>query len=71
MTRPKRKAIHLSVKRAVLMRPRTVEELLAGDEFRSSLIPNADSESCGALLWHGWALMDSFLAGIDWARKNP
>jgi hypothetical protein len=49
---------------------RPIEELQAGDEFRRSLIPKADGEKVGAYLWHGWALMDSFLAGVDWARKQ-
>jgi hypothetical protein len=23
-----------------------------------------------AVAWHGWVLMNAFLAGIDWARKT-
>lgn len=50
---------------------RPIEELQAGDEFRKSLLVRADSAHHGAPLWYGWALMEAFLAGIDWARKHP
>lgn len=50
---------------------RPIEDLQAGDEFRKSLVLKADSMNHDAPLWHGWALMDSFLAGVDWARKHP
>lgn len=49
---------------------RPIEELDAGNSFRSDLVPKADDDRHGAPLWHGWALMDAFLAGIDWAREN-
>lgn len=47
-------------------------EIVAGDLFRSMLIPRADVKADanhGAPLWHGWALMAAFLAGIDYARR--
>lgn len=46
---------------------------MAGNAFRDTLVPRADSDSHGAPLWHGWAIMDAFLAGIDHARsiKEP
>jgi hypothetical protein len=49
---------------------RPIEELQAGDEFRWTLVDQAVANHIGAPLWHGWALMDAFLAGIDWARKH-
>jgi hypothetical protein len=49
---------------------RPIEELVAGNAFRDSLVRRADSDFSGAPLWHGWALMDAFLAGIDWERKR-
>ncbi len=49
---------------------RPIEELQAGDEFRRALKPKADADNMGAPLWHGWALMDAFLAGVDWAREQ-
>lgn len=49
---------------------RPIEELQAGDAFRASLVPRADAMQGSAPLWHGWAIMDAFLAGIDYARKQ-
>lgn len=50
---------------------RPIEEIEAGEEFRSTLIPKADAMTPGeAPLWHGWAIMDAFLAGIDYARAD-
>ncbi len=52
------------------MDERPIEELQAGEEFRRSLLPRADGDLHGAPLWHGWAIMEAFLAGIDYANKN-
>jgi hypothetical protein len=52
------------------MSDRPTEELLAGDEFRHSLHYRADAWHHNAPLWHGWAIMDAFLAGIDYARRE-
>lgn len=49
---------------------RPIEELKAGDLFRNSMVPRADKVIFGAPLWHGWVIMDAFLAGIDYARSN-
>lgn len=50
----------------------TSEELQAADAFRNTLLDLADArDAAGAPLWYGWALMDAFLAGIDYARKAP
>lgn len=51
-------------------RKRPIEELQAGNAFRDSVIEKRDFTSGGAPLWHGWVIMDAFLAGIDWARAN-
>ncbi len=52
------------------MTERAIEEIKAGDTFRASLIERADGYANGyAPLWHGWAIMDAFLAGIDYARR--
>lgn len=54
------------------MTDRPIEEIRAGWEFREKLISRADaSTGGGAPLWHGWAIMDAFLAGIDHGRANP
>lgn len=49
---------------------RPIEELKASDEFRRSLILRADAMNGGAPLWHGWAIMDAFIAGIDYAQAK-
>jgi len=51
------------------MTDRPIEELKTGNAFRDSLVPKADDNRSGAPLWHGWAIMEAFLAGIDYARK--
>lgn len=50
---------------------RPIEDLLAGDAFRKTLLPLANGSRMDAPLWHGWALMDAFLAGLDHARATP
>lgn len=52
------------------MTDRPIEDLQAGDAFRNSLIERADAYRGRAPLWHGWALMDAFLAGADYARMQ-
>jgi hypothetical protein len=49
-------------------RVRPLEEIQAGHVFLATLIPRADDPV--NLLWHGWAIMDAFLAGIDYARAQ-
>lgn len=49
---------------------RPIEELTAGNDFRLSLVPRADGDRIGAPLWFGWALMDAFLAGVDYGRQT-
>lgn len=51
---------------------RPIEDLEAGNAFRDSLCARADAYAGEYPLWHGWAIMDAFLAGIDYARsKEP
>jgi len=49
--------------RCMAREPR-VDDVVAGNEFRDSLVPKADAERGGSPLWHGWAIMDAFLAGV-------
>jgi hypothetical protein len=51
------------------MTDRPIEELVAGDKFRDTLVPRADHMNGAFPMWYGWAIMDAFLAGIDYARK--
>ena len=49
----------------------SIDELKAGDAFRQSLIERADGSNIGGdPVWYGWAIMDAFLAGIDYARRE-
>lgn len=52
------------------MTEQNIDDLKAGNEFRDSLIPRADAQRDNALLWHGWAIMEAFLAGAEHARKQ-
>lgn len=53
------------------MSDRPIAELEAGSAFRQELIERADArDSSGSPLWHGWAIMEAFLAGIDYARSQ-
>jgi hypothetical protein len=47
-----------------------VEVLRAGDAFRESLFPRADAHRGPYPLWHGWALMDAYLAGVRAERER-
>jgi hypothetical protein len=49
---------------------RPIEDIQAGAIFRRSLIERADATLGNAPLWHGWALMDAFLSGIDYERER-
>jgi len=52
------------------MTERPMEQFRAGDAFIQTIVPKADADNRGAPLWHGWAIMDGFLAGIDWQEEN-
>lgn len=48
---------------------RETDDIVAGNTFRETLVPRADSSAAGGFpLWHGWALMEAFLAGTDHGR---
>lgn len=50
---------------------RPIEDLVAANAFRDTLVPRADGFANGnAPLWHGWAVFDAFLAGLDHARQS-
>lgn len=49
---------------------RPIEDLEAADKFRRSLIDQANDYNGAAPLWHGWAIFDAFLAGLDHARNE-
>lgn len=56
---------------------RPIEELRAGDELRARMIPRADvnprpygTPAELPPMFHGWAIMEAFLAGVDWARAQ-
>jgi len=51
------------------MTQRPIDELRAADDFRNSLCGRSDGNRLGAPVWHGWAIFDAFLAGIDYARR--
>jgi hypothetical protein len=53
------------------MSNRPIEELKAGNDFRDSLVSRADAfDPTLAPLWHGWVIVDAFLAGIDFAKSD-
>ena len=40
----------------------------AGWDYRRTLVARADDPD--RLLWHGWAIMEAFLAGVTWEQKR-
>jgi len=44
------------------------EDFQAADAFRKTLFPRADGELYGSPVFYGWAIMESFLAGINLGR---
>jgi hypothetical protein len=49
----------------------TLQEIQAGDAFRKTMIKRSDATFGSAPLWHGWVIMDAFLAGMMWERNRP
>lgn len=49
---------------------RPIEDLIAANAFRDTLVPRADAHRGAAPLWHGWAVFDAFLAGMDHGRQT-
>ena len=54
-------------------RNEVLKDIVAGDAFRNTLLARADARTVGGNypLWHGWAIMDAFLAGAAFARSKP
>lgn len=50
-------------------RESTIEELNAGNEFRDSVMKRADGY-LGGDFWHGWVIMDAFLAGVEYQKAK-
>lgn len=51
--------------------PKDLDATVAAVAFRDRLVPKADLLAHGVYpLWLGWALIEAFLAGIDYARKT-
>ena len=48
----------------------SLDDVIAGNAFRNTLLPRADANTSGFPLWHGWAIMDAFLAGIEYSRNQ-
>lgn len=48
----------------------SLEDLKAGDAFRDYLLDRKDAEVHGCPLWYGWAIMNAFLAGANYAREQ-
>lgn len=50
----------------------TMAELNAGNQFRDSMIDRADgrTEEVSAPYWYGWVIMEAFLAGVEYEKKN-
>lgn len=50
---------------------RQIDDIEAGVAFRNSVLAKADdATNGGAPLWHGWVIMDAFIAGADYARAK-
>lgn len=50
---------------------RPIEEIVAADAFVRGMVPAADGVQQPFPTWHGWALRDAYLAGLDAGRKVP
>lgn len=50
---------------------RPIDDIMAGDAFRKTILVKADCTGDGYPKWHGWAIMDAFLAGAEYGRNNP
>jgi len=46
---------------------RPMSELLAAEAHLQAVKPDITHPYPA---WHGWALREAFLAGIDWAKEN-
>ena len=50
-----------------------IDDLCAGNDFRERMLPSANGFQGGAPWWHGWVIMDAYLAGLKAGRaeKSP
>lgn len=48
------------------------EDLIAADKFRETVVPRADGYSAWGRfpLWHGWVIVDAYLAGLKAGREE-
>ena len=42
----------------------------AGNSYRNTILSRADGTLDGCPFWHGWAIMDAFIAGAAHAKKD-
>ena len=47
-----------------------IGDIRAAYDFRATLIPRADAWRGAAPLFHGWAIADAYLAGLEAGRKE-
>lgn len=52
------------------MTERSIDDITAGAAFRKKMVERADCWDGSAPLWHGWVIMDAFLAGMDYAKAG-
>lgn len=52
------------------MSKRTIEEIHAAYDFRTTLLPRADLDHSGAPMWYGWAIAEAFWAGIEYQKRQ-
>lgn len=51
---------------------RPIEDVVAANAYRDTLINRADGGfDWGCPWWHGWVIVEAYLAGLDAGRKEP
>jgi hypothetical protein len=48
----------------------SVDDLVAASKFRDSLLSKADGQEGPFPYWHGWAIVQAYLAGLTAGRKQ-
>ena len=51
------------------MKRRLLEDLEAANDLCDRMTKFADKKQDGVYWWSGWAIVDAFLAGVDYERK--
>jgi hypothetical protein len=46
------------------------DEHSAAYDFVETMRPHAATEPYVPILWHGWALREAFMQGIEWERRR-